>query len=804
MKRFSFLALALGFMLSRAVAADSEATLLAVLQSPASGPDKCAACLQLRIAGTAQCVPALAALLGNPAISHAARNALEGLPFPEAGDALRAALGTTSGLTKAGVIDSLGWRGEAASVPLLVPLLNDTQPEIAAASAGALGRLATPDAAAALAANRDRVGPTVQPVILEAMLRAADRLVAQQPEVATELYQSLYQGNYSPVLRAAAGRGLVLAHPELITQPEHAGAFQSALASDDPFLRAAALSVLRQTKEPQVLLNLLETWSSLSPQVQVALLDACMRLPVRAVATARNASQSQVPNVRVAAWQALAELNDLESVPALAQAATAGDPTERDAARDSLTRLRGGKVLAVLAAHMEKATPTAKTELLRVLGERGDPTAGEVLLRSARDPEPMRSAALEALARLASPTLLSGLLELAAQATADQDAEPLLRALLAACQMSPDREANARQVVEAMSRFSKVARRQTLLLLSELGTTPALNLALADSRDSDRDLQKEAVRVLGQWPNAAPATRLLELAQPSSDPVVQVLALRGAVEAIGQEPNAEARLPLLRQALNLSQRPEEKKLVLGRLGQIPTADSLALLTPHLADPVLAEEAAVAAISVAEKLAATQAPLAMDTAAKVLVATKNAGVVKRAWALRGENIKPSPFLNQWQVCGPFTQAGATSALQLFDLALGPEKPGDKVEWRAVRGTDVVPLSSLFPGKDQCVAYLKCQVVATQAQDALLLMGSDDGIKAWLNGRVVHTNNVDRGWVADSDAASVKLVAGTNDLMLKVTQGGGGWSASARLVGTDGRPISGLQTVPVPASVTPAQF
>jgi hypothetical protein len=84
-----------------------------------------------------------------------------------------------------------------------------------------------------------------------------------------------------------------------------------------------------------------------------------------------------------------------------------------------------------------------------------------------------------------------------------------------------------------------------------------------------------------------------------------------------------------------------------------------------------------------------------------------------------------------------------------------------------------------------------------------MGSDDGIKAWLNGKVVHTNNVDRGCVVDQDTAGVRLAQGTNVLMFKITQGGGGWAAAARLADNDGKPISGLQVVPVPENIPKAQ-
>jgi hypothetical protein len=57
-------------------------------------------------------------------------------------------------------------------------------------------------------------------------------------------------------------------------------------------------------------------------------------------------------------------------------------------------------------------------------------------------------------------------------------------------------------------------------------------------------------------------------------------------------------------------------------------------------------------------------------------------------------------------------------------------------------------------------------------------------------VVHSNNIDRGAVPDQDRAPIQLKKGPNLLLLKITQGGGGWSACARIVAADGTPIPGL--------------
>ena len=93
------------------------------------------ACRELRTVGTEKSIPALAALLTDKDLSHPARLALEPMPYPAAGAALREAVGKTSGRVRAGIIDSLGERREAASIAVIAPSLADSDKDVAAAAA---------------------------------------------------------------------------------------------------------------------------------------------------------------------------------------------------------------------------------------------------------------------------------------------------------------------------------------------------------------------------------------------------------------------------------------------------------------------------------------------------------------------------------------------------------------------------------------------------------------------------------------------------------------------------------------------
>jgi len=203
--------------------------------------------------------------------------------------------------------------------------------------------------------------------------------------------------------------------------------------------------------------------------------------------------------------------------------------------------------------------------------------------------------------------------------------------------------------------------------------------------------------------------------------------------------------------------------VLSGLARVPNRTTLKLAQKASADPAVKAEAAAALLQITQKLGFS-----------------------------------GPFIQDWLVCGPYRKAGIAGAMAVFNVPFGPENPGEKVQWHSAPHAEQVNLSALFPGEENCAAYLKTEVIAPEAGDGVLLLGSDDGVKAWLNGKVVLANNVDRGDVADQDKAAIHLVKGTNELLLKITQGSGGWSAHARIVGKDGQPIAGLQFAPQAAA------
>ena len=67
-----------------------------------------------------------------------------------------------------------------------------------------------------------------------------------------------------------------------------------------------------------------------------------------------------------------------------------------------------------------------------------------------------------------------------------------------------------------------------------------------------------------------------------------------------------------------------------------------------------------------------------------------------------------------------------------------------------------------------------VSATVQSGVMMKVGSDDSIKVWLNGEVVHTNAVNRGATDFDDTFRVDLVSGDNLLLVKVSERDAAWS------------------------------
>ncbi len=119
--------------------------------------------------------------------------------------------------------------------------------------------------------------------------------------------------------------------------------------------------------------------------------------------------------------------------------------------------------------------------------------------------------------------------------------------------------------------------------------------------------------------------------------------------------------------------------------------------------------------------------------------------------------------------------------------------DLSQWQRMGGSlGLVDLAKEIGG-DNSVAYIGTFISSETAQKAILEIGSDDGVKVWLNQEVVHTKKASRGVTPGEDKVAVQLKEGGNSLMLKVANGSGGWGACVRIADEEGKALSGISEI-----------
>ena len=594
-----------------------EGRLIRIVQSAQATSDaKNWACRQLRQAGSERSVAALAPLLADPDLATVARWALQSIPGDKVDEALRAALGKVEGDLKAGVICTIGSRGDVKAIPLLAPLAGDKNPVIAEAALYALGHVGGPEA---LQAIQDATVPeSLKRYRAHAFLLCAEQAAETNPPDAATVYGVVFFQCEDAVVAVAAQRGWLAT----ATGPDRVKLALKALAADNVKLRRSAAKVICELGDAELLTPVMSELSTLPVDVQTTILDLVDdKSALPGVLAAINSDEEAV---RAAALEALGRLGDETVVPQLLSiAATSG--LEQAKARNSLARLRGKEVDRMLVATAEEGEAAQRMEAIKALVARTAKMAMPALLKLAEDTDSnVRSEAIKAIPPLAGCQSLGKLLKLLTDTNSDQDRRGFEKAVVATCQRVPrDPDWAAEHVIEAMSDQPATVRCSLVRILGSISSAKALEAVRKALDDEDADVEDAAIRGLAAWPDAAPMADLLQIAKSAQSQTHKVLALRGVARMAGLPGRpAKQAADLLAEAMELAPRAEERKLVLSALAEINHTAAMHVALTYLADEELEVEAAAAVVKIAKMVQRKNADAAADAIRKILDTCKS--------------------------------------------------------------------------------------------------------------------------------------------------------------------------------------
>jgi len=581
-----------------------EAKAIAVLKSNAEVLQKMDACRELALVGTAEAVPALAALLNDEKLSGAVRYGLEQIGGNAVDEALRAALSNVKGTQQVGVIDSLGVRRDSKAVGALTGLLKDADALVAQAAARALGSIGTEDAAKGLSAALAGAQGAIQMALCEGLFRCAEAASATgQADKAIAIYDSVRALPQVPhQIRTAAWRGAILmrkneALPLIM---------EAARNADWGLVLASARIALEADSGVAKLLS--EEIGKMSPDRQVLFAGVLgQRRDVAALPALLSLAKAGDKTARVAAIKAVGEIGDVSAAATMIALLKDPEATVAQAAGAGLAGLRGADVDDEVIKALGTSDQVLRPKLLEIVSKRRMMTALPALSQMMDAPdEGVRLSAIMTYGELAGMPELPGLLVRLERNTSASEIGALEKALGAICGSTEDPNACVVKLVEALGKSVPEAKQALLRTLRVAGGVNAIKAVRAAVDDGNKEVHTAAVRVLSEWKSADAVPVLLELAKSAAEPVDRILALRGCLGMAAQRDIApEARLALCRESAPLIQRPEEKRLLLAAVSSLADAQTLGLIVPYLDDASVKQEAIMAIFSIAEKRAKKQ-------------------------------------------------------------------------------------------------------------------------------------------------------------------------------------------------------
>lgn len=604
---------------------------LAIIKSTdATDNEKAIAFKRLALFGTKYAVPALAPILEDAKWAHYARYSLEPLPDPSVDETFRAALGKLQGKLLIGVINSIGVRQDPQAVEALTKLLSGDA-EVAAAAAGALGKIATKEAVAVLKKQLALASGELKIEMADACLACADQLLARDDKTsALDMLDTLRGADVPMFVVEAAAQNAILAQGE-----DGIALLVEGLKSDNAKLQGVSLRAARLIPGDAVAKALLGLLGQVPADLQAKLLTAMAdRGDAMALPAVVTAAGSDVKELRLSAIEALVALGGADNVGLLLDAAANNDEDLAAAAKKVLIEMPGDAVDAAVVAAVDKSQGKALALAIEAAGERRIMAASDALEKAAQSSDQeIQLAAVEALGKTVGLERLPGLVGRLINAKTDQEKAVAQQAIKDTVIRMPDEDACAATLAQCMEDAPADVKVFLMERLLDISGTTALKTVVAMARSDDDAMQNKATEVLGNWISAEAAPDLFALAKDPKAKKYKNRVLRGYIRIARQlNPSEEDRMTICRNALAIAERVEDKELVMKVLNQYPSAASLEIAASAADDGAIRENACQTAINIAEKIVDGNQDAVAKAMAKVAETTKNPQRQAKAKAL----------------------------------------------------------------------------------------------------------------------------------------------------------------------------
>ncbi len=154
---------------------------------------------------------------------------------------------------------------------------------------------------------------------------------------------------------------------------------------------------------------------------------------------------------------------------------------------------------------------------------------------------------------------------------------------------------------------------------------------------------------------------------------------------------------------------------------------------------------------------------MDRAIDAVLAKVNPDTAVQAFTA---NNKPIPATKNWQISPVYSAPSFDAAFDQVSAA-EPGGAGEK-GWKPFAFEIGKDFANII-GKDNASVYIRGTIVMDKAETIGFGVSSDDAVKVWLNGKLIHSHKIGRGIDQGIDRVTGDFKAGENEIVIKVING-----------------------------------
>jgi HEAT repeat protein len=302
--------------------------------------------------------------------------------------------------------------------------------------------------------------------------------------------------------------------------------------------------------------------------------------------------------VRKVASEAIVKMSGSQAINSLINYMLVFSSTpDQEAAKSALMTVAGSDNMPFLIPVLKEGTPAARESAIELLAWNKDNKYFSVVLPYASsDEEPVKRAAIKALANLAGPAELPKLIELLTVTDNPDYVADIQTAIAVAAGKIADPEKRSSTILKAMD--GKIQKEKIIPVLAMTGGREALTIVLKEFENGNPEMRDVCFKALTSWNGYSASSALYEICA-SGNKTFEGPAFEGYVRQIkSADLPDEQKLLMYRKIMPYALSADRKNEILTEIGKLKTYQSLYFVANYLDDPATSGAASKAAMSIA--------------------------------------------------------------------------------------------------------------------------------------------------------------------------------------------------------------